>query len=90
MIVIDTYDDFGKERGYISIDLHTTKHKNRVINFLEKIHPLTSEYEYEIKAQWSESPFHPMMTMKEEDLLEFAEGLNLWVEKIKNRRAKGA
>jgi hypothetical protein len=90
MIIIDTYDDFDQERDYISIDLHTTRHKNRVIDFLEKTHPLSGEYEYEIRAQWTDSKFHPMMTMDEEDLIKFAEGLNLWVDKIMKRRAKGA
>jgi len=89
MIDTGSYDDFGKEREFISIDLRTPKHKNRVIDFFEKKNMLNDEYQYSIKAQWTDSKFHPDMTMSEKELIEFASALNSWVQKTKARQDQG-
>jgi len=86
MIEKGIYDCFGTDRDFISIDLHTAKHKNRVIDFLEGKNIVTDEYEYEVKAQWTPGQYHPNMTMTEDELIAFFEALSFWVEKIKVRR----
>ncbi len=86
MIVAGIYDNFEKKNEYISIDLSDKKHKNRNVDFLETRNMFTGDYEYKIKAQWTNDQYHPTMTMSEDDIIQFVEHLNKWVEKIYLRR----
>ncbi|QXW46888.1 hypothetical protein [Pseudomonas amygdali] len=72
----------------MEIDLRTTKHKNRMIEFIEKQNQLTSELEYDIRAEWTAQKYHPNMSMSEDELLEFADVINGWVTKIKKERSQ--
>ena len=73
---------------YISIDLATSKYKNRVIDILAKQEMLGENWRYEIQAKWTDSKFHPAMWMTENDLLMLSDALNDWANEIRVRRAK--
>lgn len=53
---------------------------------LETNNMLTGDYEYKIKAQWTNEQYHPTMTMNEDELIKLAAALNDWVQKIHSRR----
>lgn len=71
---------------YISIDLATTKHKNRVLDIFAAIDMLGESWKYEIRAKWTDSKFHPTMSMTEDDVLELSDALNKWATDIRVRR----
>ena len=77
---IDTYH--GEENDYISIDLSDDECPNRVLDIYEEVNSKTSEYEYFIRAQWSDSDYHPCMKMDEQDFLDFAAAVNKIAKKI--------
>lgn len=85
MIIKAKYTPYDEAFEIISVDLSDKKHKNRVINFLEERNPITHEIDYRIIAQWSPLN-HPVMTMKADEIIELAEALNEWVDKIKASR----
>lgn len=82
MIIYDNYEEIGQIHKYVSIDLSSKKHKNRVLDFLQSTNPVTEKFEYTIKAKWTDDKFHPHMLLSESELREFAEKLNLMVEEI--------
>ncbi|MDD1016860.1 hypothetical protein [Pseudomonas rubra] len=86
MINTEMHDHFGEELEFVEIDLRTSKHKNRLVEILEKRNQLTGEFEYDIQAKWTQPKFHPNMTMTEDELLELSAVINGWVEKIKTAR----
>lgn len=63
------YDDFGKSRGYVEVDLADAKHKNRVITFLKRKNPATGKVYYEINAKWTKQ-LHPSMHLTKSELKE--------------------
>lgn len=85
MIKTGKTSDFDAE--YISIDLASSKHKNRVLDLFASVDALGQNWEYEIRAQWTSSKFHPTMVMTENDLIQLATALNKWVGDIQARRA---
>ena len=85
MIEFGEYEEFDKVYNYVSIDLTTTKHKNRMLDFLENQNPL-GEYQYMIKAKWTADKFHPTMTLSEDELIEFSNAISKLVEEIELRR----
>ena len=85
MIDYGDYEDLGKTHKYVSIDLSTTKHKNRVLDVLQSTCMFTGDFEYHIKAQWTSAQYHPKMCMSESELIEFSEKLNLLVDQIKSK-----
>ena len=87
MIQKGKYDYLGKEYSYVSIDLADKKHKNRVLDIFEQKNA-DGLYNYEIKAQWTDSKFHPYMSMKEDDVIELSNALNELVTEILDRRNK--
>lgn len=76
-ITSDTKDEF------ITIDLSSSKHKNRVVDFFEEKQLIENESRYSIRAQWTDDKYHPTMCMSESDFLEFVAELNKWADKIK-------
>ena len=86
MIDRGVYDNFDKENEYITIDLSDRHHKNRVVDLLESVNILSGEYEYKIKAQWTNDQYHPTMTMSEDDVIKFHNELGKWIDKIHERR----
>lgn len=86
MIDTGTYNHYGTEEDYITIDLSDKKHPNRIIEILKSSNMLTGAHEFTIKAQWTADKFHPDMVMKEDDLLDFADAVNQLAQKIKDRR----
>ena len=87
MIEFGEYEEFGKVNKYVSIDLTTTKHKNRVLDFLEYQNPL-EEYQYAIKAKWTAEKYHPTMILSEDELIEFSDAISKLAKEIKLRREK--
>lgn len=69
------HDDFGKKRKYVAIDLADTKHKNRVLTFFRRKHPVTGKTYYDVRAQWTADKFHPFMMLSKKDLLELSVAL---------------
>ncbi|MCL6305592.1 hypothetical protein QQL38_14290 [Pseudomonas syringae] len=88
MIKKGKHEHWNEELEFVEIDLRTTKHKNRMIEFIEKRNQLTNELEYDIRAEWTAQKYHPNMSMSEDELLEFAEVINGWVTKIKKERSQ--
>ncbi|MBU6957197.1 hypothetical protein KRR23_05510 [Pseudomonas sp. CVAP len=88
MIKKGNHEHWGEELEYVEIDLRSPKYKNRMIEFIEKRNQLTSELEFDIRAEWTAEKFHPNMSMSEDELLEFADVVNGWVAKIKKERAQ--
>lgn len=86
MINTAVHDHFGEELECVEVDLRTSKHKNRLVEIWEKRNQLTGEFQYDIQVEWTAQKYHPNMTMTEDDLLELADVLNGWVEKIKSAR----
>lgn len=85
MIHTGRTDDTNDE--YISIDLATSKYKNRVLDIFAKQEMLGENWRYEIRAKWTDSKFHPTMWMTENDLLMLSDALNDWANAIRVRRA---
>ncbi|EKA7375374.1 hypothetical protein OL330_004682 [Vibrio parahaemolyticus] len=86
MIDYDDYEEFGNTHKYLSIDLSTTKHKNRVIDILQFTNPLTQEFEYKIRAQWTADQYHPTMHLSGSELEELADKLNQMVADAKAKK----
>jgi hypothetical protein len=72
---------------YISIDLATTKYKNRVLDLFAALDLLGENWKYEIRAKWTDSKFHPTMWMNEDDILKLSDALNRWANDIRARRS---
>ncbi|QJB55602.1 hypothetical protein [Pseudodesulfovibrio sp. zrk46] len=73
------------DHDVIQIDLADSRHRNRVLNFIEW-ESVTGDFEYRINAQWTNAQYHPTMHMSEDDLIALANELNKWVAKIQSRR----
>jgi hypothetical protein len=80
MIKFDQYDKFGTTYNYVTIDLSTTKHRSRVLDFLEDQNPATGEHQYIIKAQWTPEKYHPTMILSKDELIQFS----IAIEKMVN------
>lgn len=68
------HEDLGALRGYVQVDLSDSKHKNRVMTFLKRKHPLTGRMYYEINAQWTKR-LHPTLHLTKGELRELASAL---------------
>lgn len=69
---------------YITIDLSSRKYKNRALHFIAAKHPITGDVYFDIRAEWTDSRYHPMMHMDADDLIEFVDELNAWVARVKS------
>lgn len=90
MIDYGDYDDLGQTRKYLSIDLTDKQHPNRVIDIIQTTHPLTQQYQYKIKAQWSPDKFHPTMCLSQEELEEFSSKLNQLINDVKSENTESS
>lgn len=72
----------------IAIDLRTTKHKNRLLEFLEYRSPTSGDVKYKIQAGWTDAMFHPTMHLEDSDILMLSKLFNEWADKIKKRRSE--
>ncbi|MGE6178384.1 hypothetical protein, partial [Aeromonas salmonicida] len=83
MIYYDDYEEFGKTHKYLSIDLSTRTHKNRIIDILQFTNLATQEFEYKIRAKWTPEQYHPTMHLSGSELEELADKLNQMVADAK-------
>ena len=87
MIEFGEYEEFEKVYKFVSIDLTTSKHKNRVLDFIEHQSPM-GNYQYAIKAKWTAEKYHPTMILSEDELIKFSDAILRLVEEINLRRKK--
>ena len=86
MISKGLHQHYEEQLEYVEIDLRSSKHKNRLVEFVEKRNQLTNEFEYEVRAEWTAAKYHPNMVMTEDELLDFAQVINSWADKIRKTR----
>ncbi|MCR9698557.1 hypothetical protein NB555_05260, partial [Vibrio cholerae] len=78
--------ELGITHKYLSINLSTKKHRNRVIDILQFTNPVTQEFEYKIRAQWTADQFHPTMHLSGAELEDLADKLNQMVTDAKAKK----
>lgn len=78
-------NEFGKTCNFISIDMASAKHKTRVIDILEFVHPISGDYLYSLKAKWTQDKFHPSMNLSEKDIVSLAKAFGKLARKIEKR-----
>lgn len=80
------HDDCGKKRKFVSVNLADTKHKNRVVSFLKRKHPLSGKFYYDLKAKWTSDRNHPTMMLTKRQVLALSSALAELVESKRPER----